>query len=375
MSAPVSIRRVRALCYKEFLQIRRDPSSILISFVLPLVMLIIFGFGLNLDSSRIRLGLVLEDQGDDAREFASSLFGSSYFHVVVGTRREMTDALVRGTVRGIVILSGDFGRTLASSGEEVPIQVISDGAEPNTAEFVKNYVQGARQGWQQRRALAQGHPPRADIEMQARFWFNPSAKSRNYLIPGSVTIIMTVIGALLTSLVIAREWERGTMEALLATPVTRTEFLLSKVLPYYVLGMFSLLVCVVTATKLLGVPFRGSVAALTLMATFFLLSTLGMGLLLSTLTRNQFNAAQAALNAAFMPAMMLSGFIYEIRSMPAFVQGVTRLIPARYFVSSMQTLFQAGDVWTVLGGNLFFLILSSIFFIGMTARKTSRRLD
>jgi ABC-2 type transport system permease protein len=186
---------------------------------------------------------------------------------------------------------------------------------------------------------------------------------------------MTVIGALLTALVVAREWERGTMEALLATPMTRTEFLLSKLVPYYVLGIFSLLVCVAVAVFLLGVPFRGSILWLLVVTTFFLLSTLGLGLLLSTLTRNQFNAAQGALNGAFLPAMMLSGFIYEIRSMPAIIRAVTYLIPARYFVSSMQTLFQAGDILPLIGRDVLFLIGSSVFFIGLTAHKTRRRLD
>ena len=186
---------------------------------------------------------------------------------------------------------------------------------------------------------------------------------------------MTVIGALLTSLVVAREWERGTMEALLATPVNRAELLLSKLLPYYGLGVFSLLVCVGTATWGFGVPFRGSLPALLGVSTFFLFSVLGMGLLISTATRNQFNAAQVALNAAFLPAMMLSGFTYEITSMPAWLRTVTLLLPARYFVSSMQTLFQAGDIPGVLWPDLLCLVAAAIFFVGLTARQTRRRLD
>ncbi len=186
---------------------------------------------------------------------------------------------------------------------------------------------------------------------------------------------MTVIGALLTSLVVAREWERGTMEALLASPVTRAELLLSKLLPYYALGMISLLICVGVSVFLLGVPFRGSVAVLWLVGSLFLGSALGLGLLLSTVTRNQFNAAQAALNAAFLPAVMLSGFIYEIRSMPAAIRAVTYLIPSRYFVSAMQTLFQAGDVWAVLLESSLFLAAASAVFIGLTALKTRKRLE
>jgi len=186
---------------------------------------------------------------------------------------------------------------------------------------------------------------------------------------------MTVIGALLTSLVVAREWERGTMEALLASPVTRTELLLSKLLPYYALGIISLFLCVGVAVFIMHVPFRGSLLALWGIGSLFLTSSLGVGLLMSTLLRNQFNAAQAALNTAFLPAMMLSGFLFEIRSMPAVIRAITYLMPARYFVTAMQTLFQAGNVWPILLSSGVYLALASIFFIGLTALKTRRRLE
>ncbi len=375
MTPRPSFRRLTALCRKETLQILRDPSSLLISVGLPLVMLVIFGYGLNLDSSRIRVGLVMQDDGGDAVRFASHLNGSPYLEVVSGSQPEMTRQLVNGSIRGMIVLASDFSRRGIESGSQAPFQVITDGAEPNTASFVENYVEGAWRNWQRQQVADQGKPLPQAIQIEARFWFNPAAKSRNYLIPGSITIIMTVIGALLTSLVVAREWERGTMEALLATPMRRTEFLLCKILPYYALGITSLLVCVGAAVFVLHVPFQGSIPALLIMGSAFLFSTLGMGLLISTLTRNQFNAAQAALNAAFMPAMMLSGFIYEIRSMPPWIQAVTRLIPARYFVTSMQTLFQAGDIWGVLGFDLVRLTVASVFFLGLTALKTRRRLD
>jgi ABC-2 type transport system permease protein len=209
----------------------------------------------------------------------------------------------------------------------------------------------------------------------ARSWFNPAALSRNFIVPGSIALIMTIIGALLTSLVIAREWERGTMEALLSTAVTRTELLLSKVLPYYALGMVSMLLCLLVAVWLFRVPFRGSLLLLLLYTTLFLGSALGLGLLLSTVLRNQFNAAQAALNAAFLPATMLSGFVFEIASMPAPVRAVTYLIPARYFISSLQTLFQAGFVGRILVDDFLFLTASAAFFLGLSALRTRRRLD
>jgi ABC-2 type transport system permease protein len=186
---------------------------------------------------------------------------------------------------------------------------------------------------------------------------------------------MTVIGALLTSLVVAREWERGTMEALLATPVTAAELLLSKILPYYLLGMVAMALCTLVAVVLMGVPFRGSFLVLAGSSTLFLGAALGFGLFLSTTLRNQFEAAQAALTAGFLPAMMLSGFVFEISSMPAPVRLLTRLFPARYFTSSLQTLFQAGTVRSILVPDCLFLALLMAFWITLTARKTTRTLD
>lgn len=369
-------RRLFALCRKETFQIFRDPSSNLIAFVLPIVLLLIFGYGINLDTGGFRVGLVLEDTGPEARHFSDSLMGSRYFRIVPGqTRSEMAHALVDGRIRGFVVVPQDFSDALKRPRSTAPLLVVTDGAEPNTASFVENYVRSAWDGWLHQRALDRGEEVPNLIALEPRFWFNPSAESRNYLVPGSITVIMTVIGALLTSLVVAREWERGTMEALLTAPVSRAELLLSKLLPYYALGMISLFICVGVAVFILRVPFRGSVFILALVGSLFLGSALGLGLLLSTSTRNQFYAAQAALNAAFLPALILSGFIYEIRSMPQAIRAVTYLVPARYFVSAMQTLFQAGNVWPVLLKSLLFLAAAAAFFIGATAIRTRRRLE
>jgi len=374
--ASISWHRLKALCYKETLQILRDPSSNIIAFILPVVMLFIFGYAINLDSNAIKVGLLMEDTSPEARQFADSLFGSKYMRICSSpNRRDLEQRLTNGRIRGFIIVPQDFSEKLQRPGSIAPIQVVTDGAEPNIARFVENYARGAWLHWQMQRALARGENASPRIDLQPRFWFNPSAESRNYLIPGSITIIMTVIGALLTSLVVAREWERGTMEALLATPITRAELLLSKLIPYYGLGIISLLICVAIAVFVLGVPFRGSIFMLLVVSTFFLLSTLGLGLFLSTTIRNQFNAAQAALNAAFLPALMLSGFIYEIRSMPLPIRLLTRLMPVSYFVTALQTLFQAGDLWGILIPNTLFLVLASAFFLFLTARATRRRLD
>lgn len=373
--ASFSFRRLWALSRKETWQILRDPSSNIIAFVLPVIMLFIYGYGINLDSNVVNIGLVLEDTSPDARHFVDTLYGSIY--LTVYPQESIAEAeyeLTEGRIRGFVIVPVDFSERLRG-GDTAPLFVVADGSEPNMANFVTSYVAGAWVNWLAQSATDAGRTLPPSINIEQRFWYNPSALSRNYLIPGSITIIMTVIGALLSSLVIAREWERGTMEVLLASPVTRTELLLSKLIPYYVLGIISLFLCVAVGVFIMDVPFHGSLVTLWVMGSLFLITSLGLGLLLSTSIRNQFNAAQAALQTAFLPAVFLSGFIYEIKSMPTTVQAITYLIPARYFVTAMQTLFQAGNVWPVLIKSGLFLAVAGFFFISLTFLKTRRRLE
>lgn len=371
-----SWRRLRALCIKETKQIVRDPSSWLIALVIPLMLLFIFGYGINLDSSRLRIGLLLEQNSPQARELIYSFQDSPYISLTVSDDRQaLVSKLQAGQLRGVVVVPVDFARRLQRSGDQAPLQLITDGSEPNTAQFVQSYVNGVWQIWQQHMAQDRGLSTNSLIDVRQRYWFNAAAISQHFIIPGALTIIMTVIGAILTSLVMAREWERGTMEALLSTQITRTELLLSKLLPYYVLGMIALALCWAVSVLGMGIPFRGSLLILFGISTLFLVNTLGMGLLISSVTRNQFNAAMIALNAAFLPAVMLSGFIFQIDSMPAVVRAVTYIIPARYFVSTLQSLFLAGNVAPVLLVNVVFLIVSALFFIGLTAWQTRRRLD
>ncbi|NMP27474.1 ABC transporter permease [Rahnella sp. SAP-1] len=372
----VSWRRVRTLCVKETRQIARDPSSWLIAVVIPLLLLFIFGFGINLDSSRLHVGVLLEQQSEEALAFAHTISASPFIQPTISdNRHELIQLMQGGKIRGIVVIPTDFAQNMARAGGTAPVQVITDGSEPNTANFVQGYVEGIWQIWQQQRSESRGESVEPLIDVQQRYWFNPAAISQHFIIPGAISIIMTVIGAILTSLVVAREWERGTMEALLSTQITRTELLLSKLLPYYVLGMLAMLLCMVVSVFILRVPYRGSLLLLFLITSLFLLSTLGMGLLISTITRNQFNAAQVALNAAFLPSIMLSGFIFQIDSMPAIIRAVTYIIPARYFVNTLQTLFLAGNISTVLVVNVLCLSVSATMFIGLTALKTRRRLD
>ncbi|KAF0095521.1 MAG: antibiotic transport system permease protein [Puniceicoccaceae bacterium 5H] len=370
----MNLQRLRALVWKELLQVGRDPSSVLIAFVLPLVLLFIFGYGLSLDSKNVPIGVVVEQPSADASEFVSALDGSDYLevHLAHDTRTLEAD-LIEGELRGIVIVPEDFARNLAAGHAE--IRLIADGSEPNIASFVDAYLRGALQHWQEMEAVEHGIQITPAITVDQRVWFNPSVTSRHFLVPGSIAIILTVVGALLTALVIAREWERGTMEALLASPVTRMELLLGKVIPYFLLGLASLTLCVVVAVFLFQVPLRGSLLALYTVSGIFLLGGLGLGLAISAAAKNQFLASQVAINAAFLPAFMLSGFIFEIRSMPTWIQYISRLVPARYYVDCLKTLFLAGDLWGYLLPRIIALTVIAVFLLALTAKNLKRHLD
>lgn len=368
-------RRFTALMRKETLQIFRDPSSILIAFVLPLILLFLFGYGVSLDATVVRVGMVVETPSPAARELVAAFRGSRYFDVEIGRdRRAFEDALVAGRIKGIVVIPSDFAAALADPEDAPAIQVIADGTQPNTASFVQNYARGVLATWveiQRARTGGEGGPA---IELAQRFWFNPELSSRNFLVPGSIAIVMTLIGTLLTALVIAREWERGTMEAMMATPVSVAELLAGKLLPYFALGLASMALCVAIAVFLFGVPFRGSIVALLALSAAFLCPALGQGLLISAVTKNQFVASQVALLSGFLPAFLLSGFIFEIGSMPAPIRWLSQIVAASYFIPSLQTVFLAGDIWAMFVRDIAVMLGIGAVFFALAARNTRKRL-
>ena len=369
-------RRFRALVRKETLQIFRDPSSVLVAFVLPLILLFLFGYGVSLDTGKINIGLVLEDTSTPARSLATGFINSPFFTTkVVHDRRELTQDLVKGRLRGIIIIPVGLANRSGQSLAGAQLQIITDGTQPNTATFVQNYARGIWNTWQSQRGQKFASSSAPPIALEARVWFNEELLSRNFLVPGTVAVIMTLIGTLLTALVVAREWERGTMEAMIATPIGRFELLAGKIVPYFALGMASMLVCTLIAVTLFSVPLRGSLAALSLVSAVFLFPALGQGYLISAITRNQFVASQLALFSGFLPAMLLSGFVFEIASMPPVVQALTLVLPARYFVASLQTLFLAGDIWPVILPSLAVMGAIGALFFGLAVRATSNRLD
>ena len=369
-------RRLKALIVKESLQVVRDPSSILIAFVLPLILLFLFGYGVSLDAREVRLGVVLEDTGPEARRLAASFRATPFFDARTALhRRDLEPDITSGRIRGMVVIPQDFAQTLNAPGIAAKVQVITDGSETNTANYVANYAGGTLTTWMIQEGLMADRATEPPVVMEPRFFYNPELDSRNSLVPGSLAIIMAIIGTLLTALVVAREWERGTMEALLATPLSALEIVIGKLVPYFILGMASMAVCTAVAFFLYGIPFRGSLAALAVASAAFLLTALGQGFLISTVTRNQFIASQAALVSAFLPAFILSGFIFEIASMPWLIRVVAQVIPARYFVTNLQTLFLTGDVWSLLRPNVLILLVLAGVLLGLTLKKTPRRLE
>ena len=367
--------RLRGLVRKELLQVLRDPSSIAIALVMPVALLLLFGYGVSLDAEHVPIAVVVEEPSADTADFIASFQGSRYF----SSRREQSMAtamrlLQTGEVDAIMRLRADFAQRLRRP-DGAPIQLIVNGVNANNARIVEGYAQGAWSIWLAQRAREQGDALSVPVQLQQRVWFNSELRSRNFLVPGLVVVIMTLIGALLTAMVMAREWDRGTMEALLVTPVATTELLLGKLIPYFALGTGGMLLSVAMAIWLFGVPLRGSFWLLWLTSSLFLLVALGMGLLISGVARNQFIAGQVAIIATFLPAFLLSGFIFDIGSMPPVVQAITHVVPARYFVSIAQTLFLAGNVWSVILPNVGALLVMAVLFLGLTWRNTRKRLE
>lgn len=370
-----SFRRLFAFMTKEFIQVVRDPSSIVIAVLLPLIMIFLFAYGVSLDTNMIRIGLLSEDTSTTANSLQAAFANTRYFSVTFSNNRaQLEQDLAADHIRGMVVIPQDFTAKILR-GQLSSIQVIADGSETNTANFVQNYAEGVVSDWWQSYRKTHDTAVLPSIVSQPRVWFNPELKSRNVILPGSIAIIMALIGTLLTALVVAREWERGSMEAILATPIHINEFLIGKITPYFFLGMGSMLLCVSLAIFAFGVPFVGSIIILLSASALFLIAGLSQGLLISILSKNQFIASQTAINAAFLPAYMLSGFLYEIQTMPLPIRMITYLFPPRYFVSIIQTTFLTGVVWEIFIPDMLAMLAISCVFIYFVIKKSKKSLE
>jgi ABC-2 type transport system permease protein len=365
--------RVWSLVRKETRQIYRDPSSVAIGIVLPVLLILLFGYGLSLDVTDIPIAVVLEDPSPEAADLAAGFQLSPYFEPQLMTSMPQARKLMlERQVDGIVRIRPDFARNfeLGNGG----VQILVHGTDANRARIIQVYAEAAVGQWSARRA-AEGHASSAGpVVVRDRLWFNEANESRYFLVPGLIVLIMTLIGALLTAMVMAREWERGTLEALFVTPVRTDEILLGKTIPYFVLGMIGLALCILSGRLLFHVPLRGSVWVLVGVSMLYLLVALGIGLLISSGVKSQFVASQVTLLVTFLPAVMLSGFLFDLRSMPVAVQAITYILPARYYVALLQTIFLAGDVWSVILPNAAVLAGMAAVLLLLTLSVTKKKL-
>ena len=367
--------RLIGMIRKEMWQIIRDPSSIAIAFVMPVVLLFMFGYGVSLDAKNIPVGIAIEKPDLITESLSDSFAQSEFFKpVYFNTIQNAQTALNEREIDGIVWLRNNFSENL-QAGKQAPIEIIINGVDSNQANITMGYIQGVWQSWLTLFANSKGTTLNLPVVLQQRVWFNSALNSRLFLVPGVIAVIMTMIGSLLTAMVVAREWERGTMEALMVTPLNMKEMLAGKLIPYFILGMASMFLSVALAVWHFGIPLRGSFMVMVLVSALFMLVSLMIGLLISIVAKNQFVAGQTAIAASFLPAFLLSGFLFDINSMPTIVQGITYLIPARYFVAQLQTLFLAGNIWPVILSNAAALMIMLIVFSALVARKSRKTLE
>lgn len=335
-------QRVVALTRKETRQLLRDRANLMIGIALPIMLILIFGYGLSLDVKNAPVAVVMDDTSPTAQDVVASMALTPYLSPQrVPSMQQARQLMLARKVDGIVYLSADFSRQLNDGNAQ--IQLLLQGSEAVRATLVRSYVSGALNNWQAQRAEASHSSTGKGVTLSERMWFNAGNTSTWYIVPGLIVLIMTLTGAFLTALVMAREWERGTLEALFVTPVRPLEIIIAKLVPCFVVGMIGWLLCMLAATLLFSVPMYGSLTLLLLGSMLYLLVALGMGLLISSLTRNQFLASQIALIASFLPALMLSGFMFDLRNVPPAIRFVGEVLPATWFMGLIRTLFLAGN--------------------------------
>lgn len=372
----MNIAIVKTFVKKEFKQIIRDISSILIAFVLPLILLFLFGFGVNFDTNTVKIGIVDQSNSVESRNFIQSLKNTKYLDTsFYKTTNEAEKFLIGGKIRSYVVIPVNYEIELKKK-LNPKIQIITDGTEPNTAKFASTYIQGAYFSNLQYENSRKGNLEKTKtISAINRSWYNPALKSTYFILPGSLAIIMTMTGTILTALVIAREWERGTMEAILTTNITKGEFILAKYIAYFILGFLSILFCLFLIIVVFKVPFRGSYIALFITSSLFMLTGLGVGLLISTTFKDQFTSSQIAGTIGFMPSMMLSGLIYEIDSMPFLIRTISNVIPAKYYVSAATSLFLSGTILKIIIFNSIYMLIFATLTAILIYKNTTERLE
>ena len=370
-------RRLFALTRKEVRQLLRDRSNLLMGIALPMILILIFGYGMSLDVKNVPVAVVMEDRSPTTSEAIAGLILSEYISpVMVASMHDAEQLMLQRKVEGIVRIPPDFSRQLSFG--DGRIQVLVHGVDANRARAIQGYIQGALAQWgiqQADRAAGYTGASIGSVTMEPRMWFNSANNSTWFLVPGLIVMITTLVGAFLTALVLAREWERGTLESLFVTPVRPIEILLAKIIPYFFVGMLGLVLCLLAATFLFHVPMYGSLLVILASSVFYLFVALGIGLLISAATKNQFMASQLALISSFMPALMLSGFLFDLRNMPVAVGALGRILPATYYMELLKSLFLAGNIWPMIFTNCAVLLLYALVLMAMARVKTRKRIE
>ncbi len=328
----MNVGRLLAIARKETIQLRRDTRSLALAFLLPLALILFFGYAITYDIEDIQLGVLDHDNSQASRELVEAFESSGYFQVAARVDRygDIDELLGRGKLNLVLVIPPGFGRDVGSA-RAAPVQLLLDGADANTATIAQNYANAIAARFSQ--SYARVGQPVMPVTAEARVWYNETLESRNMIVPGLVAVIMSIIAAMLTSLTIAREWERGTMEQLAATPVSRSEVVLGKLLPYVGIGLIDVAVALIAGAVVFRVPFRGNLLLLLVLTLLFLIGTLALGLFISAAVKSQVLATQVAMTATYLPALILSGFLFSIATMPIVLRFITYLVPARYYVA------------------------------------------
>jgi ABC-2 type transport system permease protein len=378
----MKLQRIKAVAKKEFIHIIRDPRSLGMGIAIPMLMLFLFGYALTLDVDRVPL-IVWDQSGTQAsRDFVSLFSGSRYFSLrgYADNYRDLEQAIDNREALIAIVIPVDFARMI-KSGRKAAVQALLDGSDPNTATFALGYAESITAGYSRDVGLRQlrrisGTPPiGAGLDIRPRVWFNSDMVSKNYIFPGLIAVIMMIIAALLTSLTIAREWETGTMEQLISTPLRGPELILGKLVPYFAIGVLDLVLSVLVGILIFDIPLRGSLVLLFGMSVIFLIGALSLGMFISIITKSQFLASQVALVATMLPAFLLSGFIFPIANMPVPVQGVTYIVTARYYVKMLRDIYLKGVGLDIMAGEAGFLVLFGVLVIFLSIRKFRKKIE
>jgi ABC-2 type transport system permease protein len=378
----MNLQRVGAIALKETLQVWRDPRSLAIALLMPLMQMVLLGYGVSLDIKRVPLCVYDQENSQTSRELIARFVASRWFVVgrTLNDERAVRDAMNRGACIGVVTIPINFSRVLTTTGN-APVQMVFDATDANTTNIAIGYAQGviglATADFAQHWRVAHGIMPATvgSIDLEPRVWFNEGLDSRNFIIPGVVAIILALVGAQLTSLTVSREWERGTMEQLISTPVTALEMMIGKLVPYFAVGLFDAAFCLCAAAFWFQVPFRGSIGTLVLTTALFTLVVLGIGYLVSVRIRSQLGASQVALLLTMLPTTLLSGYTFPIDQMPAPIRAVTLFVYARYYVTILRAVYLKGSTVAELAMPILGLLVFAVAIIWIAARAFRKRLD